>query len=764
MIVWVYNRWGQQIGALKDVQEFVHSDEVNGNDTVTVITPNITLFGSREIIKGDRLVWRDLWSEWHEHVVGQLDTVHADGAIYHTIYAENSLCELMTDYVDERNSYGFSNSVALTRLLENTRWAVGTTSNLGTGDIKFYHTSAYDGLTAIIDLFGGEVSTTITVGASGVTSRKVNHLAHRGQENGLLFVYGYDMDSVLREVSLEEVYTRIHCFGKGEETYNDEGAQTGYGRRLTFESINSGRDYVEDNNAMALWGLPGANGSMKHSEGVFVWEDCEDAQELLKLGRAKLDEVKEPRISYSATVAVLADAGLDFKNARPGDTCTLRDKPLDVRLSGRVIKVVRYYISDQATQITVGNITRNISDVLKSQKEGLDFIHSRATSWDGAANAAPGFLEQLQKNLNNAFDVGGSYFNSSFELGSIWCSVPLARDVEGNVLPRPSVTVDDEGYPPMAIQLKGGGFRIANSLTSTGDFDWRTFGTGRGFTADEINAGIIRGGSNYWNLETGELQFKQGGIFDSKGNNYWNLDTGEFRLSASTKVGTSSSNQSLASYIQGNDSFANADAEKVFNKLTNNGKVQGITMSGGNLYINASYINTGTMSANRISTGTLQDQMGNLSFNLNTGDLSAKNLSITSPNFSLSKDGVITSSSTRSSGDELETVIQSGAIYLSYKRSGSYKQVAGCLSTGYSYGSIPGYNEGPYLSLQINQLAIQTPPSSAGGVSSGRPWMGMGTENYAVYVKMYRFTGSVEQESSYTYWGAGRLMYGIVVG
>lgn len=43
---------------------------------------------------------------------------------------------------------------------------------------------------------------------------------------------------------------------------------------------------------------------------------------------------------------------------------------------------------------------------------------------------------------------------------------------------------------------------------------------------------------------------------------------------------------------------------------------------------NANYITAGTMSANRVRAGTLQDQVGNIIFNLDAGTLTAKNLAI----------------------------------------------------------------------------------------------------------------------------------------
>lgn len=45
--------------------------------------------------------------------------------------------------------------------------------------------------------------------------------------------------------------------------------------------------------------------------------------------------------------------------------------------------------------------------------------------------------------------------------------------------------------------------------------------------------------------------------------------------------------------------------EEIFNRLTNNGEEQGLILYNGKLYVNASYINTGELSANRIRGGTL---------------------------------------------------------------------------------------------------------------------------------------------------------------
>lgn len=60
-------------------------------------------------------------------------------------------------------------------------------------------------------------------------------------------------------------------------------------------------------------------------------------------------------------------------------------------------------------------------------------------------------------------------------------------DQQGNML---FEALDGES----AMMLSGSGFAIAASKREDGSWDWRTFGTGKGFTADEINAGTLNAG------------------------------------------------------------------------------------------------------------------------------------------------------------------------------------------------------------------------------------------------------------------------------
>ena len=262
------------------------------------------------------------------------------------------------------------------------------------------------------------------------------------------------------------------------------------------------------------------------------------------------------------------------------------------------------------------------------------------------------------------------------------------------------------------------------------------------FVADYIDSGTL----------DADL-IKAGRIEDRANNNYWDMVTGDFKLSAAALVGSntasnlanktevsngdaatlSSAVTSAAAYAQNaeaaakayaaqQDVYAKADAEayarsqdaitltaaqvyanngittydqyldqlKVFNKLTDTGRLKGIYMQNGELYINGTYIKTGTLDASlvnvtninatNINTGLLRDASGNTEWNLSTGALKSKKFSIDSTYFQLSEIGTITSIAQ----DGKKIVVDKGTI-TGYKSNG---QLSAKLEIGDGYFNI----------------------------------------------------------------------------
>lgn len=640
MIFWVMDRWGQQKDCIGDAVEAAHRDELNGEDTLTLTLPE------NRLGKGDRVVWEDRWGAWHEHIVNERTITHQDGALYYQYRCENSIAETILDYIDEIVAEGVKAKAALTQILAGTRWQVGTVDDFGLADFYWFQDSVHGAIGSAIAKWGGEFSTTVAVSGEGVSSRKLNLESMRGRDEGKVFVYGHDMTAVQQTIASDDVVTRLHCFGKSTGNGDPEA---GYTERLTFESINGGKDYIDDDDAKLLWGLPDGSGGVKHAEGTAIFEDCDDETELLELGEDELARRNHPHVSYAASVAALSDYGYDYEDARTGDTVWLRDKPLDLRLQGRVTAVTRYLVHTSATVIEMGDTVRSITDVIGQQLADLNWMRAHAETWNAAAASNEAWLNRFIANLNAQFDAEGGYVNIDPEKG---------------------ITITNSATnPTMAMQLNGMGFRISNSKDSNGQWNWRTFGTGAGFAADEIVTGMLRCGTNSFDLVNGTVTLANGLIQDTQSANYWNLATGEMRLASTITVGGSTV-QSIASsaassaasaaqtnaqnYADGKDTAlesslksyadsvssgaqsasqqyaANQDAAllasltqaEVLRRLTNDGAAQGIFMQNGQLYINGSYINTGTIDAGIIRAGILMDSQSNNYWNMATGFLS----------------------------------------------------------------------------------------------------------------------------------------------
>ena len=630
-----FNRWGDNLGRLT-VSAATHTDALDGTDEL-----NITC--AEDLVKGDRIVWIDLHGVCHEHIVDTIDRVHDDDGAPETQAAcINSVNETWDDWLDDKRPSG-SVSVALASILADTRWEVGTCDQGGSASRTFYHESVREGLAGIIETWGGELETLVVHDGAGIVSRRVGVRAKRGnQSSAKRFTWTKDLVSVKRSVASDNPKTRVYGYGKGVET---EGG--GYGRRLTFGDINGGKDYVEDAEATAVWGHPDGEGDILPAVTSYVNEQCEDAAQLLQETKEYLKQVKEPKVTYTASVIDLYAFGRSWEGVGVGDDVAIIDKGFSeegVRLHGRVSQIERDLLTGDAT-VTFGTLTDTMADMWQSVSNALKGNSQQNALYDAAAGTSVSWLIQLQQSLNAQFNSVGTYKVETFELGTIYSNVPIDAQTG---LPLRSTS------GMWAVNLNGMGLRLASGLTSDGQWDWKTFLTGGMVTADLINAGTMRAD-----------RVRAGLLTDEKGKNFWDLTTGEFSLSATATVGGDTV-QSIADtaasgaqqnavkaaeeadakrleeakkYAAEQASSAGADAKdqakkyvdaldealgqkSIFDRLTNNGETQGVYLKDGKVYINATYMDTGVLDADLLKAGIITDKAGKNFWDLTTGEFS----------------------------------------------------------------------------------------------------------------------------------------------
>lgn len=501
----VFNRQEEYIKNLNDVITAKHSEEINGEDILELETLDT-------IEKGYRLVYRNILGYWKEFAVTGIEEERANEGIIRKVYAESSFYETIGDYVDDKRPNNVAVNIALLNALEPTRWQVGQVDNLGINSISLYHLSAKEAVQIISKTWQGEIRARVEVVGSKITNRYVDLFKHRGSDLGKRFTYTKDLESIKKEVQRDDVITALYGYGKGEEVGE------GHGRRLDFKDINFGRGYATDgytweeleetyndwtefeekylnwqyieSKGLATWGRPNGDGTKSHVFGKVDFDDIEDKEELYNATMERLLEISEPLITYEAKVIDLKALGLEHEGVDLGDTVAVIDKEFkpELRLKARVIKITRDLLNPENNEILLGNFIDDITDSLNKTERFIDNFRGRAGVWDRATFLDEnGVMADIIDQLNTKLNATGGYV--------------YFRENKGIEI----LNKAEDQNPTQAIFLGGGYFRIANEKLPNGEWNYRTFGTGDGFVADMIIAGILKGGNVEFDLTNGTL-------------------------------------------------------------------------------------------------------------------------------------------------------------------------------------------------------------------------------------------------------------------
>ncbi|WP_311908959.1 phage tail spike protein [Lactococcus petauri] len=235
---------------------------------------------------------------------------------------------------------------------------------------NFYYSSMREALKALQE-FGCEFTFAVEITGNTITRKVINCYNKIGKVTNKRFEYGEDVLKIVREKDRTNIVTAIIGRGKGEEVGD------GYGRRLEFTNVEwkksngkpldkpKGQNYLEYPEMTAEYGIP-SNGKMLPRKTVVVFEDIEDANELLQKTYETLEYYSRPLVQFSTEV-LGADA--------IGNTVTIHRGDRGYHYQTRVFKVVTNYVTGQVqaglgdnlsgTSINrqVSNVQNNVSDL-----------------------------------------------------------------------------------------------------------------------------------------------------------------------------------------------------------------------------------------------------------------------------------------------------------------------------------------------------------------------------------------------------------------
>lgn len=218
-----------------------------------------------------------------------------------------------------------------------------------------------------------------------------------------------------------------------------------------------------------------------------------DSDKLYEDALENLKKIAQPDATYQITFldrygsqenmeygASELTASLGFPDIKIMTAVHLVDPEIAVNVWAYVDKLIKCYDKPWETKLTINtNLTtigqHSFTDVLTNIANVAKEIDGNMSGIKRAQVISPdGTL--ATEYLNGAIDASKTKI---FGGNSTWYT-----DEAGNLM---FVSADNTS----AMTLTGNGFSIANSKDEWGNWNWRTFGTGDGFTADEIVAGFI---------------------------------------------------------------------------------------------------------------------------------------------------------------------------------------------------------------------------------------------------------------------------------
>lgn len=519
----IFDRWGNPLGDLPYAIKAIRTRATDGTDTLDVTTIG-------EINKDERIVFKDSMGRWAEYVCQSTQTARAAGMPVTVAYCAGGIAELSRTYIEDKRNRNANAKACLAKALEGTRWTVGTVETgtiTGAADLAFYHCTVLEAVQKTADTYGLEVQTEYQPDPTGnrIGQRIIHLVEHRGSTNTTKrFEYGKDLTQIKRDIDAGDVITRLYGWGKGIEQTNEEGEATGgYGRKISFADVNNGKPYIQDDQALANWGIVGADGTKHHSEASVDFPDCEDPKELLNLTKAALKTRTTPTVSYTADVTALGQAGYDPEGTDVGDSVQIIDTSFTtpLRLEGRILQIEEDLAGSLAdTKITLGNIRQTYTQRMAAQQQALDKLVSNSGAWNSAAGGAGPYMKDLIDRINQIMNATGGYTYLKPGQGIYVYDKP------------------EDQNPTQCIHIGGGYWRIADHKKPNGDWDFRALANGKGIFADTVFTGRLS---------------------DAAGLNYWDMDTGEFSLSARSTIG----GKTVQQYADGAVSDAKTYAEAI---------------------------------------------------------------------------------------------------------------------------------------------------------------------------------------------------------
>lgn len=250
----------------------------------------------------------------------------------------------------------------------------------------------------LIDVLGGEIRFRV-VGSKIY----LDYLTEIGSTSTTEIALSKNMKSIVKETDPSEIVTRLIPLGCKLEAEGEDGEKEETEYRLDISSVNNGKIYIDDENAIALYGI-----RVKTVE----FDEVTVASTLMKKGENWLAVNNKIRIGYTINALDLSLIGLDVDDFEVYNYHLIKNPLLGIEEFARIIKKSIDICDELKSTIEFGDNFEKLSETMKRQSDNLNLVTKNYVTnkkFESTINKTTTLIEQTEEKIR--LEVKGDYDN-----------------------------------------------------------------------------------------------------------------------------------------------------------------------------------------------------------------------------------------------------------------------------------------------------------------------------------------------------------------
>lgn len=405
------------------------------------------------------------------------ENMDTNGLFYKNVSCENEMAYLNDTCVRAWDIENMTVQLFMQQIIDNHNSHTTIDKQFALGDIEY--TNEISCQTKYENTLNCIISNIVnSIGGGYLRVRKVDDIRYldyiqlySGSSDDI--VLGQNMKDLKWKKDTSNIITRVIPIGK-------DG--------LDITSVNNGLDYLDNEEAI---------GSIGIIEGKLELNDISDANILKTTTQAKLPDLAKPVYKLASTTLDLNKLSINPNGYSVGTDVNIIADAINFNDSYTIITKETDLLDPAHVKITLDNKFGNTSIRNLALQRYAEILQSCLTA---NKNINTFSLEGIIDTLRTQITSSGSFTN--------------AQVIEGKGILLENTNTGSSDYG--ALYLGCGIFAIASDKIN-GQWNWRTFGTGKGFVADEITSGIINANL----IKTGTITSLDGTFSISLDGGHW---------------------------------------------------------------------------------------------------------------------------------------------------------------------------------------------------------------------------------------------------